>query len=123
MEHKHPIYRSFGFAFKGIAQVLKERNFKIQLFAALIAIVLGFVLKISNSEWVYIILCIGFVLCLEIINTAIEKTIDLLHPNWNENAGKIKDISAGAVLVAAITSVIVGGIIFIPKIFLICTGG
>lgn len=116
MEPKHPIHRSFGFAFKGIAQVLKERNFKIQLFVALIAIVLGFVLKLSNSEWFCIILCIGFVLCLEIINTAIEKTIDLLHPDWNERAGKIKDISAGAVLVAAITSAIVGGIIFIPKI-------
>jgi diacylglycerol kinase len=119
MKQKEPIHRSFAFAFKGLAQVLKERNFKIQLLAALIAIVLGFILKISCGEWVSICICIGFVLVLEMTNTVIEQTIDLLHPDWNEKAGRIKDISAGAVLLAAITSAVVGGMIFVPKIILI----
>jgi diacylglycerol kinase len=114
--HKEPIHRSFTFAFKGLAHVLKERNFKIQLGVALVTIILGIVLQISYKEWLAIVICIGFVLVLEMINTAIEKIIDLLHPDWNETAGKIKDISAGAVLVAAITSAVVGGIIFLPKI-------
>jgi diacylglycerol kinase len=123
MASKHPIHQSFGFAFRGIARVLKEQNFRIQLLAALISILLGFILKISCAEWVCITLCIGFVLCLEMVNTAIESTIDLLHPDWNEKAGTIKDISAGAVLIASITSAIVGGIIFIPKIMLMCSEG
>ena len=116
MKQKEPIHRSFGFAFKGLAHVLKERNFKLQLVAAFIAIILGFILNISCGEWISISICICFVLCLEMLNTVIEQTIDLLHPDWSEKAGKIKDISAGAVLVAATTSVVVGGLIFIPKI-------
>lgn len=123
MEQKNPLHRSFGFAFKGISLVLKERNFKIQLVAAIVVIALGFVYNISGLEWIALVICIGSVLCLEIINTAIEKSIDLLHPEWNEKAGKIKDISAGAVLVASIASVVVAAIIFIPKIFLKCCGG
>lgn len=123
MEQKNPIHKSFGFAFKGIGIVLKERNFKIQLVCALVSIALGFIYNISSLEWISIVFCIGLVLCLEMINTAIEKSIDLLHPDWNEKAGKIKDISAGAVLIVSIASAVVGGIIFIPKIFLKCCGG
>lgn len=123
MEQKNPIHHSFGFAFKGISLVLKERNFKIQLVAAVITIIFGFVLHISPLEWICITLCMGLVLCLEMINTAIEKSIDLLHPDWNEKAGKIKDISAGAVLVTAIASAVVAGIIFVPKVYLVyCKG-
>jgi diacylglycerol kinase (ATP) len=123
MEQKNPIHHSFGFALKGIRLVLKERNFKIQLAAALIAIILGIVLHISILEWLAVIFCAALVLCLEMVNTAIEKSIDLVHPEWNEKAGQIKDISAGAVLVVAIASAMIGAIIFVPKILFKCCGG
>ncbi len=123
MQQKNPLHRSFGFAFKGISLVLKERNFKIQLIAAIAVIALGTVYNISCLESAALVICIGSVLCLEMINTAIEKSIDLVHPEWNEKAGQIKDISAGAVLVASMASVVVAAIILIPKIFLKCCGG
>lgn len=83
---------------------------------ALLVVVMGFLFRINYLEWISICLCIALVLSLELINTSIEKTIDLLHPNFNERAGEIKDMAAAAVLVAAIISVIIGLIIFIPKI-------
>ena len=83
---------------------------------AFAAILLGFIFKISHTEWIGFCICIALVLSLELINTSIEKTIDLLHPDFNERAGEIKDMAAAAVLVAAIISVIIGLIIFIPKI-------
>ncbi len=114
---KHTLFKSFLFAFKGVALILKERNFIIHLIAAITAVALGFIFTISINEWLAIIICISMVLCLEIINTSIEKTIDLLHPQMHPKAGAIKDLAAAAVLIAAITAVIVGLIIFVPKIF------
>lgn len=122
MKKKQSIFNSFCFAFKGIAYALKERNFLFDLFFALLAIIIGFLLKISHMEWVTILICIALVLCLELINTAIEKTIDLLHPQQHEKAGEIKDIAAGSVLVAAIISAIVGVLIFVPKICALIEG-
>ena len=117
MKGKQSLYNSFRFGFKGIALVLKERNFIIDILFALLAILLGFVFKISYLEWVSVLLCIALVLSLEAVNTAIEKTIDLLHPHQHQKAGEIKDIAAGSVLIAAIISALVGAIIFIPKIY------
>ncbi len=113
---KHNLFKSFLFAFKGIALILKERNFIIHLIAASIAIALGFIFTISVNEWLAIIICMSMVLCLEIINTAIEKTIDLLHPQIHPKAGAIKDLAAAAVLVAAIAALIVGLVVFVPKV-------
>jgi len=116
VQKKHGIGRSFGFAFKGIAIALGERNFVIHLIAALLVVFLGFAFRISHLEWISLLICISSVLCLELINTAIEKTIDLLHPQQHPKAGEIKDLAAASVLVAVIISVIIGVIIFIPKI-------
>lgn len=113
---KHSLYRSFQFAFKGLKHTLSERNFKIHLILAIVVVALGFLFRISYLEWISICLCIALVLSLELINTSIEKTIDLLHPDFNEKAGEIKDIAAAAVLISAIISVIVAAIIFIPKL-------
>lgn len=113
---KHSLYRSFQFAFKGIIKAFSERNFKIHLILTVLVVVLGFLFRISFLEWISVCLCIALVLSLELINTSIEKTIDLLHPDFNEKAGDIKDIAAAAVLIAAIISLIVAGIIFIPKL-------
>jgi diacylglycerol kinase len=109
---KHSLYKSFGFAFKGIRLSLKERNKKIQVFLGLLTLIAGFVFSITGTEWCIILLCIALVLCLEMLNTAIERTIDLVNPDYNEKAGQIKDIAAGAVLVASLTSVIIAAIIF-----------
>ncbi|MBP9069837.1 MAG: diacylglycerol kinase family protein [Bacteroidia bacterium] len=122
MKKKQSLYTAFVIAFKGIGFAFKERNFLIDTFCAIIAIIIGFILKISSLEWIAILFCIALVLCLEMLNTVIEKTIDLLHPQQHSKAGEIKDIAAGSVLVAVIFSGIIGGIIFLPKILLKCSG-
>lgn len=116
MSQKHGILKSFAFAFKGIKWACEERNFIIHLIIALFTIILGYILKISQVEWLIVILCAALVMAFEILNTAIEKTIDLLHPQQHPLAGQIKDLSAAAVLVMSIASVIAGAIIFFPRI-------
>ena len=77
---------------------------------------MGIILKISRIEWIICIILFGFVISLELVNTAIENAVDLITQEINPKAKIIKDVSAGAVLVAAITAVIAGLIIFVPKI-------
>jgi diacylglycerol kinase (ATP) len=106
---------SFRYAFKGIWHVIKqEHNAWIQLIAAIIAIVLGFVFHINKTEWIAVIFCIGFVISAEITNTSIEKFTDRASPQESIKAGMIKDIAAGAVLVAALTALVVGLLVFLP---------
>lgn len=110
--------KSLRFALKGIRVAIKEeRNIKIQLFVAIGVVVLGLYVGITNAEWVAIIFCIGFVLVTELINTAIENLVDGISPGKIHWAGKVKDIAAGAVLVASVISVIIALLIFIPYIF------
>ncbi|MHA6250945.1 diacylglycerol kinase family protein [Oceanobacillus sp. CAU 1775] len=105
-------------ASRGIIAVAKsEWNFRFHLIAMLTVIVFGFLFRLSPFEWVAIIIVIGLVLITEIINTAIEKIIDYVKPEFHPIAGFIKDAAAGAVLISAIVSVIVGMLIFLPKIF------
>lgn len=101
------MFKSFQFAFKGIKLVLNENNFRFHLIATVLVVGAGFYLKVGYSDWLALIICCGFVLTLEILNTAIEKIVDLVSPQKQTLAGQIKDIAAGAVLVASITSVIV----------------
>jgi len=109
--------KSFGFAIKGIVAMLRDQhNFWVQCVVAITVIIFGLLLKISTAEWLFISLSIGFVLAAEVFNSAIEKLVDLVSPDFNERAGLIKDMAAGAVLIAAITSAIIGLIIFIPRI-------
>lgn len=116
MKKKQGLYTAFVIAFKGITLAFKERNFLIDVFCAIAAIILAFILKISNLEWIAVLFCIALVLCLEMFNTVIERTIDHLHPKQHSKAGEIKDIAAGSVLVAAIFSAVIGGLIFLPKL-------
>lgn len=107
---------SFKYAFRGIEEGVREQtNIKIHLAAAIVAIGLSAWLQISATEWAIIFLCIGGVISLELINTAIEKLCDFVEPNRNEKIRIIKDIAAAAVLVASIISVIVAIFIFGPK--------
>lgn len=108
---------SFKHAFRGIFATIKnERNIKIHLLAVIAVIVMGFLYEISRSEWMICILLFGLVISSELINTAIEHTVDLVTKEDNRLAKLAKDAAAGAVLVNAIVSIIIAGIIWIPKI-------
>lgn len=110
--------KAFLNALNGIMHTIKnERNIRIQLFFGIAAIVLGGLLKISLLEWVILIITISIVIITELINTAIENTVDLITSEYNEKAKIAKDVAAGAVLVTAINSIIVGTAIFGTKIF------
>lgn len=108
---------SFKYAFEGIIQTYKgEQNLKIHTFVAILVIVFGFFLKISVIEWFFCLLLIGLVLMCEFFNTAIEYVVDLASPKIHPLAKAAKDTASAGVLIMAIMSAIVGGIIFIPKL-------
>ncbi|MDD3079864.1 MAG: diacylglycerol kinase family protein [Paludibacter sp.] len=107
--------KSFVYAINGIRIGIREPNMLIHLTMAVLVVFFGFLFGISVSEWLICILCFGLVMGMELINTAIEKLVDLVSPEYNKLAGKIKDIAAGAVLIAAVFAAVNGLIIFIPK--------
>jgi len=110
-------FRSFRYAIRGIGTVFKEEfNARVHFLAAIVVIILGFVLKVAWFEWIILILVMGGVFTMELINTSIEGLADLYSMEFNPKIRKIKDLSAGAVLVAAITALIIGMVIFLPKI-------
>ena len=109
---------SFGFAFKGIATLIRtQENAQIHLLAVIIVTILGFLLKISTNEWCFVIFAFSMVLASEAINTAIEFIIDLVSPDYHPLAGQAKDVAAAAVLFTALGAAIVGMIIFVPKLW------
>jgi len=113
---------SFKYAFNGIFYFIKsQHNAWIHIVAAFFAIVFGFIFNISVTEWCIIIIIISLVLSAEAFNTAIEKIVDLVSPEYNKLAGIIKDVSAGAVLILAIAAALTGIIIFLPKFLIIIT--
>ncbi|WP_462253932.1 diacylglycerol kinase family protein [Ferruginibacter sp.] len=113
------IFKSFAFAFNGIKICFtSETNFKIHVVLAAVAILMGMVFNISTTEWGVIFLCIAFVISMEMINTAIEKLCDEVTKDIHPVIKKVKDIAAGAVLVAAGSSFVIGSIIFLPKIII-----
>lgn len=106
-----------SFAIKGMLAVTKsEWNFRFHLLAMLLVMGAGLLFKLSAMEWVAVIIVIGLVLITEMINTTIEKLIDYVKPEHHPAAGYIKDVAAGAVLISAIVAVVVGIIIFLPKL-------
>ena len=111
---------STNHAWRGLGIFFKTgHNLWVQLFFAISAVYLGFALHISNIEWVLIIFVIGLVIIAEAFNTAIEIDIDLTSPTYHPYARDTKDVAAAAVLLSALVSLVVGGIIFIPKILLL----
>ncbi|AYV67175.1 diacylglycerol kinase [Niallia circulans] len=114
---------SFRLAILGILTAIKqERNVKIHLVITILVIILGLLNDLSKQEWMFIAFCIGLVISLELINTAIERVVDLVTSEYHPLAKEAKDIAAGAVFIAAILSIVIGGIIFIPKIWSAITG-
>lgn len=109
--------QSFSHAFNGIVQAFKtEKNIKRHTLMGALVTLAGVVLEISLIEWVIVIVLVGFVVVAELLNTAIEYTVDLVcGDTYNELAKYSKDIAAGATLVAAITAALAGAVIFVPK--------
>lgn len=109
---------SFKYALGGIYFLFKDQpNAWIHLVAAAGVIVAGYLFHLSAAEWIFITFAIGFVFCAELINSAIESLVDKVSPEQHPIAGKIKDLAAGAVLVAAITAAVIGLAIFVPKMW------
>ena len=108
--------KSVKFAVKGFwILVTSENSIIAQVIIAIIMTIIGFIMQISATEWMFQIFAIGLILVAESLNTAIEKMADFIHPDYHKQIGKIKDISAGAAFFAAIFAVIIGFIIYIPK--------
>lgn len=109
--------KSFRFAFKGIYYMIKtQHNFWVQMCIVVLVIILGIVVEVDLSEWVMLVLAIGLVLAAETFNSALEKLTDIVRSEQDAQAGLVKDIAAGAVLIAAIAAAAVGFLIFAPKI-------
>ena len=109
--------KSFTFAWKGILTCAgHEQNITFHLIAAIAVVAAGFFFNIPHTEWMVVMLCIGTVISAELFNSAIERLVDLVSPEWQKIAGEVKDIAAGAVLVTAIVAAIVGLIVFLPYV-------
>ena len=110
--------RSFRFAFQGIWQFFRyENNARVHLLATLVVLLAGCVFGLTRQEWLWITIAIALVWITESINTALEKLVDIASPNFNAQAGAVKDMAAGAVLMAALAAVIIGLLIFWPYVW------
>lgn len=112
--------KSFSYAFAGINHFFKtQHNAWIHAVACALTLIFGVVCQLNATEWCIIIFCNAIVFTAEILNTAIEWLTDLVSPDYNELAGKVKDVAAGAVLISATGAAIVGVIIFLPKLLML----
>jgi len=108
--------KSVSFAIKGAVKLITtEHSIMVQSAIALLMVIAGFYFKINTTEWLFQTLSIGLVMSVEGLNTAVEKIADFIHPDYHSRIGFIKDISAGAVFFAAITAIVIGLIIYVPK--------
>ncbi|MFZ5946044.1 MAG: diacylglycerol kinase family protein [Bacillota bacterium] len=120
MVKKLSFRRNIKYAYAGIKYcILNEPHMRIHLLASLLSILLGYILEISLIEWILILLAICLVLVLEIVNTAVESIVDMYTKEFHPLAKTAKDLAAGAVLTAALCALIVGAVIFLPKIIVI----
>ncbi|WP_367769209.1 diacylglycerol kinase family protein [Flavobacterium sp. WC2421] len=108
--------KSVTYAFKGAVKLIStEHSIMVQFSLGILLTVAGFYFGISSTEWLFQTMAIGLVMSIEGLNTAVEKIADFIHPNYHERIGFIKDIAAGAVFFAAITAIIIGLIIYMPR--------
>ena len=107
-----------GFALRGALLLIRtEASIKVQVFLLILVTAAGFYFQISNVEWILQVLSIALVMGIEGVNTAVEKMSDYVQPKFDKRIGLIKDVSAGAVLLVSVGAIIVGLIIYLPKIF------
>lgn len=117
MSKTHSTLISFSYAFSGIKIALKnEPNIRIHLVLAFVASILAYFLNFSPTEWVILAFTIAFVLILELINTTLEAIVDIVSPEVSQQAKIAKDVSAAAVFISALLSVIIGAFLYLPKI-------
>ena len=111
---QHPSFaKSVGFAMRGLLTAARsERSFRIQLFSFAVVVAFGVLLRLTTLEWVAVLVCSAMVLGAELVNTAVETVVDLVSPDFNELAGKAKDIAAAAVWVIALFAATIGVIVF-----------
>ena len=111
------LIKSFVYAFNGIRRmIVQEQNAKIHLLAMFLATITGLFFHLSATEWIALVIVSGGVFATEAINTSIETLSNTISPTYNKSIKQVKDFAAGAVLAVTVTSVIVGLIIFLPKI-------
>lgn len=116
--------KSFRNAFSGLGLLLRyEHNFRIHLIILLMVIIAGLLLRITSTEWMVVITISTLVLVAECFNSALEYLSDIISPDLNPAIKKVKDIAAGGVLISAIMAVIVGVIIFLPRILAVINSG
>ncbi|MGX7262770.1 diacylglycerol kinase family protein [Enterococcus crotali] len=117
-KNKHFV-ASLEFALQGIKTVFKEeRNMRTHVFMGIVAIVAGFIFQLVISEWLWLLLAIFLVLAMEIINTVFENVVDMVTDfHFHPIGKKIKDMAAGAVLLTTGFAVVVGALLFVPKIW------
>jgi len=113
------IFKSFQYSFHGLKIHSQQHNFMGMLISALFVILLGFILNISYFEWLILILIMSLVLSLEALNTSLEKTLDYLEPRFSDKIRILKDLMAGGVAIVIFTSIIIGLMIFLPKIIIL----
>jgi len=113
------IFKSFQYSFHGLKIHSQQHNFMGMLISALFVILLGFILNISYFEWLILVLIMGLVLSLEALNTSLEKTLDYLEPRFSDKIRMLKDLMAGGVAIVIFTSIIIGLMIFLPKIIIL----
>ena len=117
MSKKENVFGSFGYAFQGIGKALKtEPNLRVHIIAGVLVLLAAYFFKFSKTEWLILAITISLVIILELINTAVEVITDMVSPHWSPKAKIIKDVSAASVMVAAILALIVGLVLFLPRI-------
>ncbi|MDN5321774.1 MAG: diacylglycerol kinase [Clostridia bacterium] len=118
MKKRRKFLSGFNFALQGIIYCIQnERHMRFHIFAAAIALLFGWYLNISGMEWLILVFSITLVIVLEMINSAIENTIDMFTNEYHPLAEVAKNVAAGAVLVAALNALVVGAVVFLPKLF------
>jgi diacylglycerol kinase len=111
------ILKSFSYASSGLIFCFKtQQNFRINLLAAIIAVIAGICLHINQLQWIAVTICISAVLAAELMNTAVEKICGHVNPSYHPQIKIIKDMAAGAVLIIALMSMVTGLLIFIPAL-------
>ncbi len=106
----------FKYAFAGLKACMQDKSIRMQIVLGVFVLLAGFFFRLSISEWMWILLCICLVITSEVFNSCIEKTVDYISLDIDPRAKQIKDMAASAVLFICIFSILIGLIIFIPKI-------
>ena len=116
LKRKNNLVKSFGCAASGVVQAGSERNFKVDVVAAVVVFAACALLQVPAWGWAVVAMCVGVQLAMETVNTAIEAIVDLASPDIHPLAKRAKDCAAGAALITACASVIVGLIVFVPAL-------